>query len=143
MQGNPSKYVRRAFFDVLNNITVSGNQIPCYTRRVTGTTVPKHYILLQAVGNSENKYTKCADRWNTTITIETLTTFPATGNTGSEVLLDDIVEQVINLEETINISGGYKINQRELVSSDNIEPTIGTTSNVFRNITVFNYFLTQ
>ena len=143
MLGNPSKYLRKAFFDVLNGITVSGNIIPCYTRRVTGATVPKYYILLQGVANSQNKYTKCADRWNATITIETLTTYPATGNTGSEVLLDDIVEQIINLEETIILSGGYKINQRELVSSDNIEPTIGTTTNVFRNITTFNYFLTQ
>jgi len=142
MQGNPNKYLRSAFFTVLNNITVSVNVIPCFDERVTGITVPKHYILLSTQTKRQNKYTKCADRWNVDILIDIVTTYPATGNTGSKLLADDIEEQVINLEETIILSGGYKINQRELVSSDSLV-TIGTTTNVFRQLIRFQYFLTQ
>ena len=142
MQGNPNKYLRKAFFDVLNNITVSGNVIKCYDERITGASVPANYILLSTQTKSQDKYTKCADRWNVDILIDIVTTYPATGNTGSKLLADDIEEQVINLEETIILSGGYKINQRELVSSDSLV-TIGTTSNVFRQLIRFQYFLTN
>ena len=142
MQGNPNKYVRKAFFDVLNNITVSGNVIKCYDERITGATVPANYILLSTQNKRQDKYTKCADRWNVDILIDIVTTYPATGNTGSKLLADDIEEQVINLEETIILSGGYKINQRELVSSDSLV-TIGTTTNVFRQLIRFQYFLTN
>jgi len=142
MQGNPNKYIRKAFFDVLNNITVSGNIIPCFDERIMGSVVPKYYILLSTQNKRQDKYTKCADRWNVDILIDIVTTYPATGNTGSKLLADDIEEQVINLEETIILSGGYKINQRELVSSDSLV-TIGTTTNVFRQLIRFNYFLTN
>ena len=142
MQGNPSKYLRKAFFDVLNNITVSGNQIPCFDERVTGATVKPYYILLSTQTKQQDKYTKCADRWQVDILLDIVTTYTATGNTGSKSLAEDIEEQVINLEETIILSGGYKINQRELVSSDSLV-TIGTTSNVFRQLIRYQYYLTQ
>jgi len=142
MQGNPNKYVRKAFFDVLNNMVVNTNTIKAYNMRVTGATVPANYILISTPTKRQNPYTKCADRWEVDAVIEIFTTYPSTGNTGSMLLADDIEEQVTNLEETIILSGGYKINQRLFVSSDEIE-TIGTTTNVFRKILRFNYFLTQ
>lgn len=142
MQGNPNKYLRKAFFDVLNNITVSGNVIPCFDERVTGNTVPKHYILLSTQTKSQDKYTKCADRWECDILIDITTTYPATGNTGSKLLAEDIEEAVINLEDNLTLEGGFVINGKSLVSSDSLV-TIGTTTNVFRQLIRFNYFLTS
>ena len=142
MQGNPNRWIRKAFYDALTGLVVSGNQIKTYDERITGNEVPLHYILLSTQTKSQNKYTKCADRWDCTILLDIITTYPATGNTGSKLLAEDIEEQVINLEQNIILGGGYKINERTLVSSDSL-PTIGTTTNVFRQLIRFQYFITQ
>jgi len=126
----------------LNNIIVNTYTIPCFDERVTGSVIEPHYILLSTQTKSQDKYTKCSDRWNCSILIDIITTYPATGNTGSKLLADDIEEQVINLENTIILGGGFKINERELLSSDSL-PTIGTTTNVFRQLIRFQYYITQ
>lgn len=142
MTGNPNKYIRKAFFDALNNISVDGNQIKCYDERVTGSTVPAHYIILSTQSKRENKYTKCSDRWDCDILIDIITTYPATGNTGSKLLAENIEEQVILLENSLTLSGGFIINEKSLVSSDS-QVTIGTTTNAFRQLIRFQYFITQ
>lgn len=141
MNGNPNKYLRKAFYDLLNNIVVDGHTIKCYDERVTGSTVPAHYILLSTQTKSEDKYTKCGDRWDCSILIDVVTTYPATGNTGSKLLAENIEEQIINLENTLTLEGGYLINGKSLVSSDSIV-VIGTTTNVFRQLIRFQYFIT-
>ena len=142
MQGNPNKWLRKAFFDKLNNIMVDGFSIPCFDERVTGSFVPFHYILLSTQTKREDKYNKCNDRWDCDILLDIITTYPATGNTGSKLLAENIEEQVINLENSISLGGGFKINERSLVSSDS-QTTIGVTTNVFRQLIRFQYFITQ
>lgn len=142
MIGNPNKYIRKAFFDALNNINVDGNVIKVYDERVTGATIPAHYIILSTQTKRENKYTKCSDRWDCDILIDIITTYPATGNTGSKLLAENIEEQVILLENSLTLGGGFVINDRNLVSSDSLT-TIGTTTNAFRQLIRFQYFITQ
>lgn len=141
MTGNPNKYIRKAFFEALNNITVDGNVIKVYDERVTGATVPQHYILLSTQTKRENKYTKCGDRWDCDILLDIITTYPATGNTGSKLLAENIEEQVILLENSLTLGGGFVINERSLVSSDS-QTTIGTTTNAFRQLIRYQYFIT-
>lgn len=142
MFNNPSKYLRKAFFDALTGLVIDTISIPVFDERITGNIVPKHYILLSTQTKSQNKYTKCGDRWDCSILIDIITTYPATANTGSKLLVDNIEEAVINLENSIILGGGFKINDRQLVSSDSV-PVIGTTTNVFRQLIRFQYFITQ
>lgn len=130
------------FFDAINNMNVEGHTIPCFDERVTGATVKPHYILLSTQTKQQQKYTKCGDRWECSILLDIITTYPATGNTGSKLLAENIEEAIINLEPTLNLSGSYTINDRELVSSDSLT-VIGTTTNVFRQLIRFNYFITN
>jgi len=130
------------FFDAINNLNVDGHVIPCYNRRVTGTTVKPHYVLVTDQAKRQKKYTKCGDKWDCSILLDIITTYPATGNTGSTLLAENIEEAIINLEPTLNLSGSYTINDRELVSSDSLT-VIGTTTNVFRQLIRFNYFITN
>lgn len=141
MTGNPNKYIRKMFFDAIHNLTVDGKTIPCYDERVTGNTVKPHYVLLSTQTKREQKYTKCGDKWECSILLDIITTFPATGNTGSKLLAENIEEAIIDLEGTLTLAGGYVINERELVSSDSLT-IIGTTTNVFRQLLRFNYFIT-
>lgn len=141
MVGSPDKWIRKAFFDALNGLVVDTISIPTFDERVTGTTVKPHYILLSTQTKSQNKYTKCADRWNCDILIDIVTTYPATGNTGSKLLAENIEEAVINLEDNLTLSAGFIINEKSLVSSDSLV-TIGTTTNVFRQLIRFQYFIT-
>jgi len=142
MQGNPNKYIRKMFFDAINNLNVDGYVIPCFDERVTGATVKPHYVLLSTQTKQQQKYTKCGDRWECSILLDIITTYPATGNTGSKLLAENIEEAIIDLEPTLNLSGAYTINDRELVSSDSLT-VIGTTTNVFRQLIRFNYFITN
>lgn len=142
MTGSPDKYIRKAFFDALAGLMVDTFQIPVYDERVTGTSVKPHYILLSTQTKRQNKFTKCADRWDCDILIDIVTTYPATGNTGSKLLAENIEEAVINLEDNLTLGGGFIINEKSLVSSDSLV-TIGTTTNVFRQLIRFQYFITS
>ncbi|MFA9202263.1 MAG: glycosyltransferase, partial [Candidatus Nanopelagicaceae bacterium] len=45
---NPDKHIRKAIFDLLNDIEVSGKTIKCFDSRITGNAKLLNYILLTA-----------------------------------------------------------------------------------------------
>ena len=92
---NPDKHIRKAIFDKINNIVVSGKTIPCYDSR--GTNAPSNYVLLTSQTKEVDKATKCGYRWETMLLIEIFTKVTSSGNTGSRVLLNDIEEAVYTL----------------------------------------------
>ena len=92
---NPDKHIRKAIFDKINNIVVSGKIIPCYDSR--GTNAPSNYVLLTAQTKEVEKATKCGYRWETMLLIEIFTKVTSSGNTGSRVFLNDIEQAVYTL----------------------------------------------
>ena len=92
---NPDKYIRKAIFDKINNIVVSGKTIPCYDSR--GTNAPSNYVLLTSQTKEVDKATKCGYRWETMLLIEIFTKVTSSGNTGSRVFLNDIEQAVYTL----------------------------------------------
>ena len=92
---NPDKYIRKAIFDKINNIVVSGKIIPCYDSR--GTNAPSNYVLLTSQTKEVDKATKCSYRWETMLLIEIFTKVTSSGNTGSRVFLNDIEQAVYTL----------------------------------------------
>ena len=92
---NPDKHIRKAIFDKINNIVVSGKIIPCYDSR--GTNAPSNYVLLTSQTKEVDKATKCGYRWETMLLIEIFTKVTSSGNTGSRVLLNDIEQAIYTL----------------------------------------------
>jgi hypothetical protein len=106
----PDKWIRKAVYDVVNNITVDGNTIFCYDTRLTGK--PKdNYILLSTQSNEVDKRTKCGYDWQSQILIEVYTRYKLTGNTGSRLLADNIMNEVRNLTDslTLDVASGLDI----------------------------------
>ena len=92
---NPDKHIRKAIFDKINNIVVSGKTIPCYDSR--GTNALSNYVLLTSQTKEVDKATKCSYRWETMLLIEIFTKVTSSGNTGSRVFLNDIEQAVYTL----------------------------------------------
>ena len=96
----PDKWIRKAIFDVVNNIVVDGETIRCLDRRVTGSNLD-NYILLTVQSNEVDKSIKCGDRWESSILIEIYTRYLLTGNTGSRLFADNITDEVRALTDTL------------------------------------------
>ena len=92
---NPDKHIRKAIFDKINNIVVSGKTIPCSDSRATN--APSNYVLLTSQTKEVDKATKCSYRWETMLLIEIFTKVTSSGNTGSRVFLNDIEQAVYTL----------------------------------------------
>ena len=105
----PDKYIRKALFDVLNGITVSGNTIYCYDTRVTGVQNPDHYILLTTQTNAVDKNNKCEWFWDSSILIDVVTRYDRPGNPGSRLLADDIMNEVRDLTNNLVLEGGLSV----------------------------------
>ena len=128
----PDKYVRKALYSLLNNITVNGNTIKIYDTAITGRTIPKFYILMTTQTNSVDGSVKCGDRWQSSILLDIVTRYSSTGNTGSRLLADDIAEAVRNLLETnLTLDGGLNIIDQKLDFPNDLS-LVTDTESVFR-----------
>ena len=96
----PDKYIRKAIYDLCNGMVVNTETINVYDSRITGRIIPKHYILMTTQTNTVNESSKCGYRWESSILLDIVTRYPATNNTGSRLLADDIANEVRNLLET-------------------------------------------
>lgn len=135
---NPDKHIRKAIFDKINNIVVSGKIIPCYDSRATN--APSNYVLLTAQTKEVLKETKCEYEWETSTLIEIYTKVSSSGNTGSRVLLNDIEQAVYTLLNTkIIVSGFTNITQN--ITFENSLETITDTEIIFRSFLRLNITL--
>ena len=135
---NPDKHIRKAIFDNINNIVVSGKIIPCYDSRATN--APSNYVLLTAQTKEVDKGNKCSYSWETSLLIEIYTKVTSSGNTGSRVLLNDIEERVMTLlNPKITVAGFTTVTQN--ISYENQFETITETSNIFRSFLRLNLIL--
>ena len=136
---NPDKHIRKAIFDKINNIVVSGKIIPCYDSR--GTNAPSNYVLLTAQTKEVEKSTKCDYRWTTSILIEIYTKVTSSGNTGSRLLLNDIEQAVYTLlQPKITVSGFVNLTQNITFEYSGLE-TATDTENIFRSFLRLNLTL--
>lgn len=136
---NPDKHIRKAIFDKINNIVVSGKTIPCYDSR--GTNAPSNYVLLTAQTKEVEKSTKCDYRWTTSILIEIYTKVTSSGNTGSRLLLNDIEQAVYTLlQPKITVSGFVNLTQNITFEYSGLE-TATDTENIFRSFLRLNLTL--
>ena len=135
---NPDKHIRKAIFDKINNIVVSGKTIPCYDSRATN--APNNYVLLTAQSKEVLKETKCEYEWETSTLIEIYTKVSSSGNTGSRVLLNDIEQAVYTLlNPKLTVPGFTNITQN--ITFENSLETITDTEIIFRSFLRLNLTL--
>ena len=90
----PDKWVRKAIFDTLNGITVNGVEVTVYDYRITVEQAPEAYILITGQTTSPEKGNKCEYDYSTTVQLEVITQYAASGNIGSRLLNDDVTDMV-------------------------------------------------
>ncbi len=138
----PDQYIRKAVFDAINNITVNGKTIPCYDYRVTGSKIPKFYTLITTQTNLVNKANKCEYAWQSSVLIDVFTKYNGTGNTGSRLLADNILDAVKTATDnlTLDVSSGLTIVwQKQSFPPDLVSLT--KTENVFRKFQRIEFYI--
>ena len=131
----PDKYIRKAVFDAVNNLVVDTLTIPAYDSRVTGNVIPQHFILMTTQTNQVNKMTKCEDTWESSILIDIVTTYDGSGNTGSRLLSDNILDAVRNATNNLvlDVASGLVV-QKQIQDFPNDIVTITENENIFRKL---------
>lgn len=138
----PDKYIRKAIYSLLNNITVSGNTIKCYDSRVSGNSIPQHYILMSTQSSDVDKANKCEYSWESSILLDIVTTYQNTDNPGSRLLVDDILNSVRNLTNSIALdvaSGLTIVWQKQSFPNDIV--TITDNESVFRKLMRIEFYI--
>lgn len=135
---NPDKYIRKYFFDTLNNIDVNGNAITIHDYRVP--TNKSAYILMQNQSSDGDNQTKCdTDKYTCRITLDVVTIYP--NGQGSRLLADDIKERVMNLTQSISIDN-FHLQSVSISYPDDLH-LITPTQNIFRKLINYELTLTQ
>lgn len=137
---NPDKFIRKAVFDLINNIVVNTKTIKCFDSRLTGNANLSEYVLLTAQTKEVEKTNKCEYRWETSLLIEIYTKTTSSGNSGSRVLLNDIEQAVITLLTPYVIVSGFKTLTQNISYEQQLE-TVTDTENIFRSFLRLNLTL--
>ena len=97
----PDKEVRKAIFDQINNMTVGSYQIPCYDVRATNFK-GKFYVIMSTQTNDLIN-DKCNNKWQHSILLDFVTRLDR--NSGSRVLVDDMIDEAIDKLNGLTING--------------------------------------
>lgn len=103
----PDKWVRKAVYDTINNITVDGLLIPCYDTHVTynaQSDEPQHYVLMTTQTNDVEKRNKCEWFYESSILLDVITSFSGAGNNGSRLLADNITDACRNALQDLTLA---------------------------------------
>ena len=112
-------------------MTVNAISIPTYDTRVPTSQSPKAYVLMTSQNKDQSKQNKCEDFWTADILLDIVTIYPATGNTGSRVLVDDIEDEIRNRTQNLVVENFTVLFQN--VDQSGLD-NINDTSIVFRNL---------
>ncbi len=142
----PDKWVRKAVYDSINNISVDGFLIPCFDQRVTRTQnqdVPSHYVLMTTQSNRIDKLDKCEWNWESQILLDIITSFDLPGNPGSRLLSDNILDAVIAATNNITLDAGSGLTVfSQTPSFPNDIITITKKEAIFRKLMRLEFYLT-
>jgi hypothetical protein len=137
---NPDKNIRKAVFDLINNIVVNSKIIKCFDSRITGNAILSEYVLLTAQTKEVVKQNKCEYDWETSLLIEIYTKTSSAGNSGSRVLLNDIEQAVYTLINPKITVVGF-VNYTQNITFETQLETVTDTENIFRSFLRLNITL--
>ena len=131
----PDKFIRQFMFIAFNDTVVNETVLKLYDTRVTGSVIPQHYVIMSTQTNTVDDRFKCGYRWNSSILLDVVTRYPSTGNTGSRVLAEDIVNRIRStLSGGVNLGDGLNVINTRL----DFPPDI---SSVSKNEVIFRKFV--
>ena len=113
----PDKWIRKAIFDLIDEITVDDEIIYCYDTRKTGGLIdPDFYVIMSTQSNLVDKSSKCDHNWDSDILFDVRAVYRLQGNVGSRLLVDNILDAVRDLVKDIelDVSSGLTITRRTL-----------------------------
>ena len=131
----PDKWIRKAVYDAVNNIVVDTFTIPCFDGRVVGNIIPDHFILLTTQTTQTNQIIKSERSWESSILIDIVTTYKSSGNPGSRILADNILDAVRSATNNLVLDASCGLiirNQTQDFPNDII--TVSQNENVFRKL---------
>ena len=131
----PDKYIRKAVFSAVNNLVVDSLTIPAFDSRVSGNTIPQHYILMTTQTSQVDKMTKCGDVWQSSILIDVVTTYDGSGNTGSRLLSENIMDAIRNATNNLilDVDSGLVV-QKQIQDFPNGIENNTENENIFRKL---------
>jgi hypothetical protein len=121
----PDKYIRKAIFTAVNGIVVNTKTILCYDTKATSQ-AKDNYIILSTQSNEVDKSVKCGYRWESSILIDIITRYSISGNTGSRLLADDILDKVREVTDSLVLdveSGLTIVTQSQSFPNDLVSET--------------------
>lgn len=136
----PDNWVKKAVYDSVNNLTIldpytnANITVPCYNIRVPANGGENHYILLTSQTNDQIKPTKCGDEWQSSLLIDVVTSFYGTGNAGTDLLANNIMNEVLQRIEdlTLDVASGLTVLRQNVTLYD--VSTITVNENIFRKL---------
>ena len=105
----PDKWIRKAIFGRLNNLDVNGELIKCYDTRLTSPDIADNYIIMSTQTATVDKNNKCEWFWNSSILLDVFTSYSRSGNPGSRLEVDDIMNLVRQETNDLVLEGGLSI----------------------------------
>lgn len=99
----PDQYIRKAIYTAINNMNVDGKTIKCHDYRVSDSIKKDYYTIISTQTNLVNKANKCEYSWDSSVLIEVFTRYKSTGNTGSRLFADNILDKVRELTNSLAI----------------------------------------
>lgn len=132
---NPDKWIRQYFVSAFANMVVNGKPVKVYD-----THTPNNddvLIILSTQTGSNDRIDKCSITKNRTIEIQVMTRFK--GDSGSRLLLDDIVEEIQNRVSNISINN-FTVQDWDISFPQDFATTT-TTETIFRKIINYNLII--
>ena len=134
-KSNPNKWIRKAIYTAINNMVVNGLTIPCYDTRVKPNENPNYYVLMTSQSKRRLNTNKCEEFWEADILLDIVTIYPAQGNTGSRLLVDDIEDKVRQLTNVLQVDNFTVLFQNiDQTGLDNINDNTIVYRNLYRII---------
>lgn len=138
----PDQYIRKAVYNAINNISVDGKTIPCYDYRVTGRAKKDYYTIISTQTNLVNKANKCEYSWNSSVLIDVFTRYNGSGNPGSRLFADNILDKVRELTDKLSLDVSSDLTivwQRQSFPNDIV--SITKNENVFRKFMRIDFYI--
>ena len=137
----PDKWIRKAVFDLINNITVNSVTVPCFDT-FQAVSKEKVYVILSTQTSDTRYDNKTEKQWESSLLIDIIQKTPKAGSVGSRVLVDDIADSVRNLTHnlTLDSNSGLDIIKQTL-DFPAIDPSITVNETVFRKLIRYEFLI--
>lgn len=138
----PDKWIRKAIFDLVEDIDVNGETIEVYDTKVTGADQPNFYVIMSSQTNDVDKSSKCDHNWDSEILLDVRATYDRMGNPGSRVQADDTLDAIRDLVKDIqlDVASGLSITNR-ILSFPNDLSEIDDSTVIYRKFLRLTLFI--